>query len=448
MNLINQILGIPTAFAQKVAGAEVVVDQTTNQITQIVTFIIGQIPLWITALIVIVASFVLARVVKSAVENKMAIEGLEEEHKEIQIVAGRTANALVLIIGITAGLKIAGLDLTPIIAAGAFGIGFALQDLIMNFLAGVMILSARHYSIGDIIKVDGTMGKIVEIQTRATILKAFDGTKIVVPNANLFKNQVTSYTSNPFRRIELINGVAYGSDLKQVMHIVLEAVKNVKGVLIVPKPKVIFYEWGDSSINFKIWAWVDSKSAWLKTRNTILRKVNEALDKAGIEIPYPIQTIMLDKNSEKSEKELESLVTESPEVKPSPIVANAPAQLPQSPAATYPSAGLPENAEPVPEWLQKATAALNPTPSVLSSMPIAGLVSPQAANPSPSQPVIQSSIAPDQSQLMQAIQPQAFQQVQQPQQQPAQNVPYPNEPQNAPQPQNQAAQPAPTQNLI
>jgi small conductance mechanosensitive channel len=330
-----QLLTIPIAFAQKTNAAEDVASGTQDQITGLVTFIVGQIPLWITAFIVLVASFVLARFVKSAVENKMTQEGFEEEHKEIQIVAGRTANAVVLLVGITVALKIAGLDLTPIIAAGAFGIGFALQDLIMNFLAGVMILSARHYSIGDIIKINGTMGKIIEIQTRATVLKAFDGTKIVVPNAELFKNQVTSLTSNPFRRIQLINGVGYGSDLRKTYQVVMEAVKNTPGVLAMPKPSLFFYEWGDYSINFKINAWVDTKGGWVKIRNQLIMNIGDALDRAGIEIPYPIQTIYMGKEEAGEESAIKEAMQAISQME---TVQGSPFAVPPTAGLTVPSA--------------------------------------------------------------------------------------------------------------
>lgn len=350
MSLINVLMGIPAALAQRVDAGEIATE-TESQLTQLVSYVIGQIPLWITAFIVLVFTFVAAKMAKSAVENKMAAEGFEEENKEVAILASRAANSGVLVVGITVALKIAGIDLTAIIAAGAFGVGFALQDIIMNFIAGVMILSSRHYSIGDIIKVNGQMGKIVEIQTRATILKAFDGTKIVVPNAALFKNQVTSFTSNPFRRIELINGVEYGADLKRTMEVVLEAVKNTKGILAEPKPAVVFYEWGDYSINFKVRAWVESRSAWLKTRNRMLLNINKALEDSGIPIPYPIQTIELKQAEE--EEQMEQLVTgggeEQPQgpVKLEPAPVTVPARGQQTPPSTEYVAA--------PTWLKKAS---------------------------------------------------------------------------------------------
>ncbi|MBU0667927.1 mechanosensitive ion channel family protein, partial [Patescibacteria group bacterium] len=335
MNILNSLLAIPTALAQNINAGEIA-SQTEGQLTQLVTYIIGKVPLWITAFIVVVLTFIVARMVKAGVENKMATEGIEEEHKEVAILAARTANAGVLIIGITVALKIAGIDLTTIIAAGAFGVGFALQDIIMNFIAGIMILSSRHYTIGDIIKVDGKIGKIVEIQTRATILKAFDGTKIVVPNSILFKNQVTSLTSNPFRRIELINGVNYGEDLKRSAEIVLNAVKATRKVLAEPKPSIVFYEWGDYSINFKVRFWVESRSGWLKTRHQVLLNIDKAMDDAGINIPYPIQTIEVTDAEKEEQKLLEEFERREKEEKAKPkapaVVESAPAPAESAPA--------------------------------------------------------------------------------------------------------------------
>jgi len=290
---------IQTAFAATDKATEVTT-QTTSQLTALIGVIIEKIPLWITAFIVIIISFFLAKIIKSSVENKLTAEGVDEEHQGVVILAGRTANATVLTIGITAGLKIAGIDLTSIIAAGAFGIGFALKDIIMNFLAGVMLLASKHYSIGDIIKVGSIMGKIEEIQTRATIIKNFDGTKVLVPNSTLFKNSVTNYSSNPFRRVSLIVGVAYGTDLKQAMNLCIKAVKESKGILINPKPSVAITEFGESSINLKVNGWVDSSKGIKKPRTSMIINITKEFQENNITIPFPITTIYLNKQQEKN----------------------------------------------------------------------------------------------------------------------------------------------------
>lgn len=314
-SILNQILGVSTVLAQVTSNVNGAVDKVTtetgNQFTQLVGSFLAAIPLWIAAIVIAFASYLVALIVKKSIEVKMAEKGIEEEHKEIQIVAGRTAYFVVLTIGLTISLSIVGIDLKPIVAAGAFGLGFALQDIIMNTISGMIILMSRHFTIGDVITVSGVTGRIEEIQTRATIIKAFDGTKVIVPNAGLFKNVVVSKTSNPFRKLSFIMGVGYGSDLKAVMELTLAVLKSIPGVMVKPKPSVVFSEWGDSSINFKINAWIESKGGKLvKVKNRIIMDLTDAYDEAGFDIPYPIQTIMMDKGDgpEFTKKEIKAKV--------------------------------------------------------------------------------------------------------------------------------------------
>lgn len=305
--LFNQIIGIPLAHAQVSSQVEKVGEGTSSEIAKLIGTILAQIPLWIVAFLVGVISYILAVIVKRSIENKLTKEGIEEEHQEVKIVAGRSSFFAVLVIGITVALSIVGIDLKPIVAAGAFGLGFALQDIIMNLISGMMILASRHYTIGDVISVNGVVGKIEEIQTRATIIKAFDGTKVIVPNAELFQNVVVSKTSNPYRKLSFVMGVDYGADLKQTMDLTLSVVKNIPWVLQKPKPSVVFYEWGDYSINFRINVWVDSKGGkLLKVKNQVILDLTTAYNESGINIPYPIQTIQLDKadQSEISQQEV------------------------------------------------------------------------------------------------------------------------------------------------
>lgn len=363
--IINIIFKIPAAYAQ-VATAGEVASETQGQITQLVGTVISRIPLWITALFVIILTFVIARIVKSSVENRMAKEGFEEEHKELSIVAGRSANAIVLIIGITAGLKIAGIDLTTIIAAGAFGIGFALKDLIMNFIAGVMILTARHYAIGDIIKVKGILGRIEEIQSRATVVKNFDGTKVVIPNAELFKNPVTSFTSNPFRRAEIIVGVEYGSDLKKTLEACLKAASESKNVLVEPKPSAGIFEFGPSSINVKVKAWVESSKGVIKTKSSMIQNIKKELDAVGINIPFPIQTIVFDEDMKREREEGEKISEEEEVDQLIEEEASRPVeqQAENEPEAEVQEAELQEEKKPSqeapPQWLEKAAEETAP----------------------------------------------------------------------------------------
>lgn len=287
------------------ASATEVPGETATELAKLLQLLVTRIPLWIAAFIVIILSILVAKIARRVVENKLAEKGVEQEHEEIQILGGRIAYTSFLTVGITVGLKIAGIDLTTIIAAVAFGIGFALKDLIMNFLAGIMILVGRHFSIGDFISVGGTLGKVIEIQSRVTVLQAVDGTKVIVPNSELFKKQVTSFTGNPFRRLEIPVGVDYRTNLENAVKVCMSAIKKTKGILVEPKPAVVVSEFAESSINLKVKAWVESRSGWIKIKSNLVQNIKKELDEYGITIPWPIRTVVYDKDQETVEKIME-----------------------------------------------------------------------------------------------------------------------------------------------
>lgn len=372
-NPINTILGIKTALAQGITaqGGEIA-SQTTGQLENLVTFIISQIPLWITGGIVIILSFFFAKATQSIVENKMAKEGISEEHAEMQILIGRVAKVSVLTIGITVGLKIAGIDLTTIIAAGAFGIGFALKDLIINFLAGVMILGSKHFAIGDVIKVTGTIGKIQDIQTRATIVKNFDGTKVVIPNAELFKNSVTNLSSNPFRRLSVLTGVHYESDLKEAVEACVRAAKSVKKGLIEPKPGAKIIEFADSAIIIKTNLWVDTKTGILGPRGELVVNIKKELDKVGISIPYPMRTIVSEDERKKEQTEISAKMDEEEKVEAAmkeETLAETPAPAVETPASSEPVAVETPAETPAPAETAPAEAVEAPVEAPVESNP-------------------------------------------------------------------------------
>ncbi|MBI5754251.1 mechanosensitive ion channel family protein [Candidatus Peregrinibacteria bacterium] len=287
-----------TAYAAATNAAQDVTNQTSNQLSQLVESLIQKIPLWIAAFLVIVFSILAAKIVRRIVENKMAEKGIEQEHKEVQVLGGRISYVIIITVGFTVGLKIAGIDLTTIVAAVAFGIGFALKDIIVNFLAGIMILVSKNFTIGDFIVVGGTLGRVLEIQSRVTILQAIDGTKVVVPNAQLFNKQVVSYTSNPFRRLEIMTRVDYRSDLRNALKVCMVAVKKTKGVLAEPKPVVLVVNFGDSQVDIAVRIWVESRVGWKKIVSRLMINLKDAFDEHKIDFPRGIRQIVYDKEWE------------------------------------------------------------------------------------------------------------------------------------------------------
>ena len=413
MNTILRIIfGISTAFAatQTDSTASSVATQTGDQLQGLADTFIHSIPYWITGGIVIAISFVIAKMVSDNVENKMSEAGLEEEHKEIQIVAGRAVNATIILMGITIGLKIAGIDLTSIVAAGAFGVGFAMQDIITNFMAGIIVLLQKQFTIGDWITVNGTIGIIQEIQSRYTVIRKFDGTKVIVPNAELFKNQVTSLTSNPFRRFQFEFGVDLYLDLKEVIEVIYGSIDKVDKILKTPKPNIIVRPPGGYYNNLRIRCWVISKKGILKPMSALIRQMHQDFYARGWSFPYPTQTLILDKDvppdvNKRAQdfmdthkgmtkvKPLRGPGLHAPVAQPNiatPIstgLTNAPegeysdkvVQLGVVTAMPQPTVNQPvvveENA---PEWLKKAAeGAMAPTPAVTGPVPMGTILNPE-----------------------------------------------------------------------
>jgi len=202
-----------------------------------------------------------------------------------------------IIVGLFAALAAAGFEVSQLaIVVGALGvgIGFGLQNVVNNFVSGLILMFERPIQPGDVVEVSGTSGKVREIGMRATTLSTFEGADVVVPNGMLLSEKLINWTlSDMDRRIDVNVGVAYGSDARKVLELLLDVTKSTEGVADEPAPIVLFMGFGASSLDFAIRAWTNNFGDWVKIRSELTVRVYEALDKAGIEIPFPQQDLHL-----------------------------------------------------------------------------------------------------------------------------------------------------------
>jgi small-conductance mechanosensitive channel len=208
---------------------------------------------------------------------------------------GYVAVALAVIVA----LSIAGIKFTNIaIIAGALsvGIGFGLQNVVNNFVSGIIMLVERPVRTGDWIVVGGTEGYVQRISIRTTTIRTFDRAEVIVPNSDLISGQVTNWVlGNTWGRICVPIGVAYGSDTAKVKAILLDIAQNnedvIKGNPQLPDPYVLFLTFGDSSLNFELRATIRD----VDRRKRVISDINFAIDAAfreqGIEIPFPQRDI-------------------------------------------------------------------------------------------------------------------------------------------------------------
>ncbi len=183
-------------------------------------------------------------------------------------------------------------QLSWVLAAASVGLGFGLQEILANFVSGIILLLEQPIRVGDVVTVDGSTGVVSKMQIRATTVTNWDRQELVIPNKDLVTGKLLNWTlSNVMTRITINVGVAYGSDANQVRAILMGVVKNHSDVLDDPPPLVTFEQFGDSSLNFVIRCYLPSLEKRLATTHDLHTAIAEALQSAQIEIPFPQRDI-------------------------------------------------------------------------------------------------------------------------------------------------------------
>ncbi len=197
----------------------------------------------------------------------------------------------VITIGFLLAVGAAGVELNKLaILLGAFGvgIGFGLQNIFNNLISGIIIAFERPINEGDIIEISGFWGTVQQVGIRATTIRTFDGAEVVIPNGNLISNELTNWTlTDQKRRLEVNVGVKYGTDPEKVLKILQDVAEAHEEILKDPRPLSLFIEFGESSLNFRLLAWIPDANSRLRIQSELSVTVNRELKKAGIEIPFP-----------------------------------------------------------------------------------------------------------------------------------------------------------------
>ncbi len=207
-----------------------------------------------------------------------------------------TAGYVVLSLGLVVALAAGGIDLGRIsLVAGAFsvGIGFGLQNVVNNFVSGLILIFERPIQLQDTIQVGELLGVVQRIGIRSSTVRTFQGAEVIVPNALLISDQVVNWTmSDRRRRIEIPIGVSYDADPEKVIQVLQEVARHESRLLEDPEPEVVFTSFGDSAINFEMRVWIGSGD-WILIRSDLGVAVRRALKDAGIPIAYPQRDLHL-----------------------------------------------------------------------------------------------------------------------------------------------------------
>jgi small-conductance mechanosensitive channel len=241
-------------------------------------------------IITLIASGFIAKWIRRLAKKKI-------ENVEILQLIFMVTRWTVIIFGTVMALAQVDFDVTGFIAGlgiAGFTIGFALQDIAKNFISGLLLLYRQPFNIGDYVMVSDFSGTVKEINVRDTVVQTLDGELVIIPNTAVFENPILNYTHSHLRRSKVVIGLGYEEDVNQSVEIFLNAIKNVPGVEGEPEPIIRAEELGDSALIMSALFWVNQdKNNLLNVHSKVVTAIKETSDKYGINLPYPVQTVLL-----------------------------------------------------------------------------------------------------------------------------------------------------------
>jgi small conductance mechanosensitive channel len=241
--------------------------------------VIAAIAIWI------IGSWVIKRLLKGT-KKVMTKGNYDESLQKFLLNLLKWVLKIILIIVVLGTVGLETTSFAAVLAAAGLAIGLALQGSLGNFAGGVLIMIFKPIKIGDLIEAQGEMGVVKEIEIFTTKLTGLSNKEIIIPNGALSNGNIINYSTEGTRRVDLIFGVGYDSDIKKTKDVLMTILTSHPKILKDPAPIVTVMELADSSINFAVRPWCATPDYW-SVYFDVTEQTKEALDAAGIEIPYP-----------------------------------------------------------------------------------------------------------------------------------------------------------------
>ncbi|RMH19085.1 MAG: hypothetical protein D6701_05380 [Gemmatimonadetes bacterium] len=252
---------------------------------------------------VLVAMAILgAAYLASRVAQRILARGARLGVRELDAGAVATAQRLthysIMLVGAGVAVETIGIDLTTLFTAGAVvavGLGFAMQNILQNFVSGVILLIERSITPGDVLEVDGKVVRVDDMRIRSTVARTWDDEELIIPNSTLVQSTVKNFTlHDQLYRIRARVGVAYDTDVEYARDVLLAAARALEGRSLAKEPKVHLWEFADSSIVFEVSVWIENPWDARATRSDVNFAIRRALNDAGITIAFPQLDLHLD----------------------------------------------------------------------------------------------------------------------------------------------------------
>ncbi|MEL6581549.1 MAG: mechanosensitive ion channel family protein [Cyanobacteria bacterium J06621_12] len=275
-----------------------------QQLMQMVRGTIQLVPNIIIAIIVFILFWLVAKFSRRLIKN--FTKG--KQSRNLGLVLARLSQGIIILVGAFISLAIVipsfkpG-DLVQLLGVSGVAVGFAFRDILQNFLAGILILITEPFVMGDQIVFKDFEGTVENIQTRATTIRTYDGTRIVIPNAELFTNSVKVNTAFEKRRLQYDIGIGYGDDIDEAKRIIVDVLRNNPEAISDPPPEALVVGLGDFTINIRARWWVNPprRAEVLDSQDYVLTELCKKLVAAGIDLPFPTQQVLFHDQTEETD---------------------------------------------------------------------------------------------------------------------------------------------------
>jgi small conductance mechanosensitive channel len=258
-------------------------DRVADSFRQFAGQLVVGLPRLLAALLFLVVTVLVARVVRRWVGRALRRTSTEPH---LELLLAKLVTFAVYTAGVLIALSFAGANLSVLVGSlglATVALGFALQDIVGNFAAGIVLLLEHPFTRGDYIATNGAEGTVEDIRVRATQLRSPDGQRVLVPNKQLFTNVLTNASATMRRRVEVVLELPYGQDAAKARELLLAAANGVDGVSDDPPPRLLTEDLGENALSLRLWFWVDPRAADpVRVRSAVLEATEAALREASL----------------------------------------------------------------------------------------------------------------------------------------------------------------------
>jgi len=271
-----------------------------DAVQEFIAGFIRQIPYIVLGILIVIIFLVVARVIGRLFREAGAHTRLPPN---VAAILGRIISTAVIVLGLFVaavvvfpafkpGDLVTGLGITSV------ALGFALKDVLQNFVAGILILWRQPFVVGDQISTRGFSGTVEEVNMRSTRIKTYDGCRVILPNGDVYVNPIQVFTAFPQRRITFTVGIGYPDSIEKARKVIHDLLARTEGVLPDPSPLVYVSELAGSSVNFTVYFWVESHQAnAIAVSDRVATGIKLSLDEAHIDMPYPHTVVLFDESA-------------------------------------------------------------------------------------------------------------------------------------------------------